>query len=69
MQVRLSELRRELSTLPRSTVDEGLLQMEAARQLVLYPLDNPLDIKPEDREAALPNSVGTPRHVIHIDHP
>jgi len=41
--------------------------MERQRTVVLYPLDDPQEIGPADRAAALENSAGLPRHVMYIE--
>ena len=51
--VRLADLRRTIGDIPRGTLDEALLQMAIAGSVRLYPLDNPMEIKAEDREAVL----------------
>lgn len=65
--VRLCELRNVLSDVPRPHLDHALLQMEREEALVLYPLDNPLEIHPEDTQAALLNSAGQQRHVLYLE--
>lgn len=51
--VRLADLRQELEDVPQETLDQALICLEAEGKLALYPLENPRDIRPEDREAAL----------------
>lgn len=64
--VRLAELRARLGEVPRSTLDTSLLELQDAGRLVLYPLDNPVELTPADRQAAL--LVGqNPRHVIYLE--
>jgi hypothetical protein len=70
VRVYLADLRRELSErnreLSREELDSELLNLERLGRLVLYPLDNPQEIRPEDSAAAIPNSAGDPRHIIYI---
>lgn len=65
--VRLADLRAVLGHVPRARLDNVLLQMEREDRAVLYPLDNPQEIGPEDEQAALANSVGEARHVIYME--
>jgi len=37
--------------------------------LPLYPLDNPLDIRPEDRDAVLRTPTGDERHIVYLGGP
>lgn len=67
VRVKLAALRAELSDVPRDQLDDALLAMEREDAMVLYPLDNPQEIRPEDREAALSNSAGFPRHILYMD--
>lgn len=63
--VRLSELRRKLST-SRETLDHLLLAMQTEGRLVLYKMDNPAEITPEDERAAL-SIAGQPRHLVYLE--
>lgn len=64
--VRLADLRQAMADVDRTPLDGAILAMEREQAAVLYPFDNPLEIRPEDEQAALPNSVGRPRHVIYM---
>ena len=64
--VRLADLRQAMADVDRTLLDTALLAMEREEAAVLYPFDNPVEMRPEDERAALPNSVGHPRHVIYI---
>jgi DNA-binding PadR family transcriptional regulator len=65
VRVRLAQLRQRLTTLPRSRLDTLLLQLQTEGKLVLYPLDDPQEISPEDREAAL-DVAGFERHIVYL---
>jgi len=63
--VRLSDLRRKLST-SREKLDDLLLAMQTEGRLVLYKMDNPAEITPEDEKAAL-SIAGQPRHLVYLE--
>jgi hypothetical protein len=69
VRVRLADLRAALSGVPRGQFDDTLLAMATRGQAALYPLDNPLEIRPEDREAALRTPTGDERHIIYLGGP
>jgi hypothetical protein len=62
----LADIRRVLSDVNRESVDGALRELERDRAIVLYPLDNPQEIKPEDSDAALANSAGFARHIVYL---
>ncbi len=65
--IRLVNLRAELGDVPSETLDEVLLLMEQERSLLLYSMDNPQAIRPEDRKGALPSKLGGgPRHIAYV---
>ncbi|MGE0755761.1 MAG: hypothetical protein AB7F89_00685 [Pirellulaceae bacterium] len=64
--VRLADLRAQLADVPRPQLDHVLQELEQSQLAVLYPLDDPREIRPEDEEAALPNSSGADRHVLYL---
>ena len=66
VRVRLSDLRPRLPDLPRGEVDGALLALERAGELVLDPLEDPLDVRPADREAALLAPLGGVRHLVRL---
>ncbi len=66
VRIYLADVRQELVDLRRADVDAALRQLERERVLVLYPLDNPQEIRPQDAEAALPNTAGRPRHIAYL---
>lgn len=63
--VRLADLRRTLGRTPRSDLDQKLLEMQGRGGVVLYPLDDPQEIGPEDRSAALMVQ-GRARHIVYL---
>ena len=67
VRVRLADLRRMLPDVPRQQLDAALLALEREPGTVLYSLDDPQEIRPEDESAALGNSAGTPRHIVYIE--
>jgi hypothetical protein len=67
VRVYLAALRSKLNGTPAEQLDEELLRMELAGRVAIYPLDNPQEIRPEDRQAALNNSVGEPRHILYTN--
>lgn len=66
--VRLAALRRELAGVSRECLDATLLAMERDGTAILYPLDDPREIRPEDTAAAVANSLRLPRHIIFMAH-
>lgn len=66
VRVRLADLRQAMADVDRTLLDTAILTMEREEAAVLYPFDNPVEMRPEDERAALPNSIGHPRHVIYI---
>ena len=67
VRVRLAHLREILPGVPREKLDAAILAQESAGSLVLYPLDDPQEIRPEDEAAAIPNSLGSCRHIMYIE--
>lgn len=67
VRVRLADLRRLLFDVPRDALDTTLLQMEREGSLVLYPLDDPQEVRPEDESAGLRNTLGILRHIVYIE--
>jgi hypothetical protein len=64
--VRLAELRLRLPEVSRPELDAVLLLLQSERQLVLYRLDNPAELRPADHEAALLVG-GNPRHLVYME--
>lgn len=64
--VRLAELRDRLGEVPRNRLDSSLLEMQDAGRVVLYRLDNPLELTAADHQAAL--VIGeNPRHLVYLE--
>jgi hypothetical protein len=61
--VNLAEIRRRLPDVPRLELDRELLRLERAKRAVLYPIDDPQAIRPEDAAAAL-DIAGFKRHIV-----
>lgn len=61
--VRLSEIRRRLPDVPRQELDRELLRLERTKRGVLYRIDDPQDIRPEDAAGAL-DVAGFKRHIF-----
>lgn len=66
VRVRLAELRRAVGPVARDDLDQALRDLEASGEASLYRLDNPIEIGPEDREAALRTPLGDERHIIYL---
>jgi hypothetical protein len=64
--VRLATLRAELPDIPRERLDAALLAMATRGGVALYPLENPVEIGPQDREAVLRTPTGHERHLIYL---
>ncbi len=64
--VRLSALRQALPAVPRSSLDQTLLELQDAGRAVLYRDDNSAGLKEADHEAALLVG-GAPRHIIYLE--
>lgn len=65
---RLSAMRPLLNGIPRDTLDAKLRAMQRAKLLVLYRLDNPREIEPADRDAAI-SIGGEPVHIVLMGQP
>jgi hypothetical protein len=63
--IRLADLRAKL-TASRESLDELLQSMQQAGRLVLFKLDNPAEITPDDEKAAL-HIAGYPRHLVYLE--
>lgn len=64
--VRLSDLRRALGDVSRSELDRLLLELQEQEKLVLYRIDDPADIQPDDEAAAL-MVAGNVRHILYLE--
>ena len=52
--------------MPRDRLNTALLALATDGNAALYPLDNPLEIRPQDKEAVLMTPAGDPRHIIYL---
>lgn len=66
--VRLADLRRALNGVKRADLDKKLLEMQRSHELVLFPLDNRLEITAADDGAALMVG-GAPAHILYMEGP
>ena len=68
VRVRLADLYRALSDVPKPEFDAELIRMQSRGQfgLVLWSLDDPFDIHPED-EAAAVSVAGIRRHIVYME--
>lgn len=60
-------VRVRLADLKSRVMDETLLEMERSGELSLYPLDDPQEIGPADRAAAIRTQAGSERHIVYFD--
>jgi hypothetical protein len=66
IRVRLSEVRKELSDVPRTALDETLLAMQQSGDVVFFRLDDPRERLSADERDAL-NIAGKPHHVLYLN--
>lgn len=66
VRIRLVHLRARLPAIAREVLDRALLDLERDGVLVLYPLDDPREIGPDDRAAALYTPSGNARHIVYF---
>jgi hypothetical protein len=66
VRVRLADLRAALPDIPRDRLDATLLAMATRGGVALYPLENPVEIQPRDREAVLRTPTGHERHLVYL---
>lgn len=64
--VRIADLRAALATIPRPVLDGALLDLATTGEASLYRLDNPAEIRREDREAVLRTPSGEERHIVYL---
>ncbi|MDM8549388.1 hypothetical protein QUF72_04885 [Desulfobacterales bacterium HSG2] len=64
--VRLYDLRQSLASVPRSELDTKLLSMQKEKKLVIYKLDDPSEITPEDDHASI-DILGTKKHIVYME--
>jgi hypothetical protein len=65
VRVRLADLRERLADVPADELTETVRELSRRRELTLYPLDDPRQITPEDRAAAIPSSTDVPQHILY----
>ncbi len=65
VRVKLADLRRLLPDVPREALDAGLLGLQESGALSLYPNNDPWDLRPEDRDAAI-DILGEKRHIVYM---
>jgi hypothetical protein len=63
--VRLTDLRREVGEVGRQELDRALRDMSSRGRIALFPLDDPMEIRPQDQRDALDLS-GVPQHVLYV---
>lgn len=64
--VRLADVRSKLADVPREQIDHVLMELQGQERLVLYRIDDPSDVRPEDKRAAL-MIAGNPRHILYLE--
>ncbi|MEO0537671.1 MAG: hypothetical protein AAF215_27890 [Cyanobacteria bacterium P01_A01_bin.123] len=67
VRVRLSTLRQNLSSLPRTELDQALKDMQISGRLVLMTLDNPQEITADDEAAAIDMGSPNKRHILYLN--
>jgi hypothetical protein len=65
VRIRLSELRNGLQGVPRPDLDSTLLRMQGNGLLSLYGLDDPKEIRIEDKQSAI-NIAGFEKHIVYL---
>lgn len=63
--IRLADLRNKVPA-SREVLDNLLQSMQQAGRVVLYKMDNPAEVTPEDEQAAL-LIAGNPRHLVYLE--
>jgi hypothetical protein len=66
VRVHLAELRRRLPAVPRVDLDRALLDLQAKGEATLYRLDDPREIREEDRDAVFLTPSGEERHIVYL---
>ncbi|MEO1593166.1 MAG: hypothetical protein AAFU71_18020 [Cyanobacteria bacterium J06632_22] len=62
--VRLTQLRAQLSEIPRDTLDNALIAMQQAEKILLRPVEDPQEISEADEAAALDMGSGDKRYFV-----
>lgn len=65
VRVRLADLREILADVAHDELSAAVLKLSRNRELTLYPLDDPRQIRPEDETAAINSSTGVPQHILY----
>jgi hypothetical protein len=66
VRVRLADLKEQLRGADTSDIDRALGHLAASGRASLYALDDPREISPRDRYAALRTPTGEERHIIYL---
>jgi hypothetical protein len=66
VRVRLAALRDRLASIPREQLDETLKRMKQEERAILFPLENPMEIRPEDEQAAI-SIAGRSNHILILE--
>lgn len=66
VRVRLAELRAELPEIDRDRLDATLLEMATRGRAALLTLENPMEVRQEDRDAVVRTPTGHARHLIYM---
>ena len=64
--LRLADVRAEVPHLPTGRFDDAALQLARTGEATLYRFDDPLELQPEDRDAAIVTAAGDERHLIYL---
>ena len=65
VRIRLTDLRHCLPQFAPAEVTRGVWELSQSGHLSLYRLDDPREIRPEDREAAVVTSTGEEKHILY----
>ena len=65
VRVRMADMRKKLVDIPPKSLDAILRKMQLDQKLVLYPLDEPSEISPEDDAAAVAAG-GRKNHILYM---
>lgn len=66
VRVRLADLRPRVPGVAKDALDAKLLELERRGLLSLWPLDNPQEVKPEDRQAVVRTPAGSECHIVYF---
>ena len=65
VRVRIADLKKNLADIPGDWLEETIRKMQLEKKLMLYPLDNPCEITPEDEKEAV-SVMGRKNHIIYM---